>query len=374
MTRSLSYETGGILPDRFFSRFRYDKPLSPEAFKGAHKIIDRWSDVHELDKEFSFLKVKYYLSNGICLSASEEVNGDWKYIDDRQIMRTWLGLTIVDRYCLEATAGNKNTERYKQRSLAAFASLYYGRGVLQHDRPENSQSGGRLSYRQVWASFKRFILNNCHRVLCIMALVLFRVISSLTKKAARDMYGKLNVLMIIYLVGEAITWLGLSLQLCVLINPRCSSYRVNALVFVCSIIGALTDCAALIYLGKFDTYKRSNQSSLVFKFFSEAGVHVLNLYLLVSVNRATPNSTELGVELAEWYEVPGSYRAWALENLMDLQNKYRIDQVKRSETLRPGSDTNASNSRQRNSTSTSQRRRKHSQGSSSRTGTPGQIV
>ncbi|EEQ34572.1 uncharacterized protein MCYG_07391 [Microsporum canis CBS 113480] len=84
MTRSLSYETGGILPDRIFSRFRYDKPLSPEAFKAAHKIIDRWSDVHELDKEFSFLKVKYYLSNGICLSASEEVNGDWKYMYDTE--------------------------------------------------------------------------------------------------------------------------------------------------------------------------------------------------------------------------------------------------------------------------------------------------
>ncbi|KAM5483581.1 hypothetical protein MaudMau93_006230 [Microsporum audouinii] len=295
-------------------------------------------------------------------------------VDDRQIIRRWFVSTDVDSYCLAANAGDIDTELYKQRSLASFASLYYGRGVLQHDRPQNSQSGERLSYRQVWASFKRFIHNNWRRVLCIIALVLFRVISSLTKKAARDMYGKLNVLMIIYLVGEAINWLGLSLQLCVLINPRCSSYRVNALVLVCSIIGALTDCAALIYLGKFDTYKRSNQSSLVFKFFSEAGIHVLSLYSLVSVKRATPNSTELEVKLAEWYEVPGSYRAWALESLMDLQNKYRIDQVERSESLRSRSDTNASNSRQRNSTSTSQRRRKRPRGSSSRTGTPGQIV
>ncbi|EGD96760.1 hypothetical protein TESG_04191 [Trichophyton tonsurans CBS 112818] len=237
---------------------------------------------------------------------------------DRQLLRTWLASDAVSGYCRSAFKGQDDARRKKQICQHQFAVIFFvPRGGSAPTREPRAHDG-----RVSWFSKNRLW------IICIVALVLSRVGSSVLRKPALVLYRESNGWLISYLILEALGWTGLAFQLMMLLFPRHNSHRLLYAVYVFSIIAAISECAALIHVASFEADRTYQQASLVFKCLSEGGVHVLNLCLLAM--RKTPD-TYPTVSLRQWCQVPSDYRAWALDALHDHQISFLNGKVREAQ-------------------------------------------
>ncbi|KDB23576.1 hypothetical protein H109_04469 [Trichophyton interdigitale MR816] len=238
---------------------------------------------------------------------------------DRQLLRTWLASDAVSSYCESAFTGQDDARRMKQECQYHFAVIFFApRGGSAPTREPRAHDG-----RVSWFSKNRLW------IICIVALVLSRVGSSVLRKPALVLYRESNGWLISYLILEALGWTGLALQLMMLLFPRHNSHRLLYAVYVFSIIAAISECAALIHVASFEADRTYQQASLVFKCLSEGGVHVLNLCLLAM--RKTPDAENPEFSLKEWCQVPSDYRAWALDALHDHQISFLNGKVREAQ-------------------------------------------
>ncbi|KAF3481086.1 uncharacterized protein GIQ15_03845 [Arthroderma uncinatum] len=245
-----------------------------------------------------------------------------------QTYHTRIPILISSRFLepIAAYLGHKTVTTIREESQRVFGELFFARSSPDHDHEGDSQAPEGSGFQQSWASLRRDILENRQQIFCIVALVAFRVVSSFTRKAALDLYGKQGAWLIPYVLGEVICWFGLALKLYTKLYPQHSDTWKEALAGVSAIIAALTDCASLMYLGGFDTHKVSNWVSLVFNLFSESGVHIVDLCLLTKAKQETPVPPDPENPMAKWLLVPAEYRAWALDSLSDELFRYLAEQ------------------------------------------------